>query len=68
MEKQLEPHQVRVVEELKDLENKVKALQTFNETNPIVQSLPEPEKIDLTQQLFTMENYAKILRRRVNRF
>lgn len=65
--KQYLPHQQRVVEELEELSDKVQKLSVFI-TGEIFSKLSEDEKKDLVEQLETMETYADILERRINRF
>lgn len=66
-EKNYLPHQQRVVEELEDLSGKSQKLSVFI-TGDIFAGLPEDEKKDLVEQLETMEKYADILERRIDRF
>lgn len=66
-EKNYLPHQQRVVEELEELSDKSQKLSVFI-TGDIFAGLPEEEKKDLAEQLETMEKYADILERRIDRF
>lgn len=68
MEKELLPHQQRIVDEKTELDLKIKNLQNFIETNGIYETLIEPEKRDLKEQLSLMMHYSLILGRRINRF
>lgn len=61
------PHQVRVVEEKRDLLVKVEALGRFLGT-PIFASLPYEEQSRLRRQLGVMQQYADILEERVRNF
>ena len=65
---ELQPHQQRVVEEKKELDIKIKALQTFIERNEMFYFTSTEEKSDMRRQLHTMETYSQILQRRINRF
>lgn len=65
----MEPHQLRVVEEKKELDLKIKNLQIFSEeAGEIWQSLSINEKEDLKEQLKHMQVYTHILQKRINRF
>lgn len=67
MEK-LEPFQVRMLDELKDLNNKIYKLKIFiKEDNPIFFNLDDEEKIDLRYQLEAMEMYYSRLFSRCKR-
>lgn len=66
-EKNYLPHQQRVVEELEELSSKSQKLSVFI-TGDIFAGLQEEEKKDLVEQLETMEKYADILERRIDRF
>lgn len=68
MEKQLEPHQQRVVDEQKELQTKINALQSFIYTNEIFEQLLIDERDDLISQLHYMTGYNSILNSRINRF
>ncbi len=68
MEAHLLPHQQRVVDEKTELDLKIKNLQNFIETNSIYETLIDPEKRDLKEQLTLMLHYSLILGRRINRF
>lgn len=65
---ELQPHQQRVVEEKKELDVKIKALQTFIERNEMFYNMSPEEMSDMRRQLCTMETYSQILQRRINRF
>ena len=58
----------RVRKEKRELDIKVKALQSFIETNELFKSLPTYEQQDLFQQLQSMSHYQMILQKRINRF
>lgn len=66
-ETNLQPHQQRVVEELETLSDKSKKLSAFI-LSDVFKDLPKEEKEDLVEQLETMEKYADILERRIDRF
>lgn len=63
----MEPHQLRVITELKDLSNKVDSLSTFLSTD-IFTKLDMVDQTLLEQQLALMRGYLKILKARVARF
>ena len=67
MEKQFLPHQQRVIDELEELSNKSQKLSIFI-IGELFIGLPDEEKKDLVEQLETMEKYADILERRIDRF
>ena len=67
MEKELQPHQLRVVDEQRELAIKIEALDKFIE-NEIYTSLPEEEQKDLVLQFMAMVDYRQVLDRRINRF
>lgn len=58
------PHQLRVVEELKDLTVKIEKLQKFLETSTF-ENLCDEEQLMLEDQLRWMEGYAEALDSRV---
>lgn len=67
--KELAPHQLRVVEEKKELDIKIKNLQVFMEDKlGLISKVSEAEKRDLNDQLLTMYTYSQILKIRINRF
>lgn len=61
------PHQMRVVDEKTDLDNRLSKLKTFCLT-PLFQSLPTEEKQRLTEQEMHMRNYSDVLGRRIAAF
>lgn len=63
----MEPHQLRVVTELKELSNRVDSLSTFLFTD-IFAKLDMVDQTLLEQQLVLMRGYLKILKARVARF
>lgn len=63
----MEPHQLRVVEEKKELDEKLSKLSSFLQTQ-IFASLPEAEQIRLNRQENIMKEYAGILGERINNF
>lgn len=66
---ELLPHQQRVVDEKRELDQKIKDLQKFIEgEGTVYMSLSNAERIDLTEQYHNMLNYSEILFRRINRF
>ena len=67
--KELAPHQLRVVEEKKELDIKIKNLQVFVEDRlGFISKVSEAEEGDLKHQLHTMYRYSQILKSRINRF
>lgn len=65
----LEPHQVRAVQELRDLEDKREKLQVFIGGNgPIFRKLDEKEQHRLKSQFDYMSGYAMVLRERISAF
>ncbi len=67
MEKQLLPHQQRVVDELAELQDKVNKLSIFIDTN-LFQELSHTDRHLLTTQLDAMRVYGNILAMRIDRF
>lgn len=66
-EKQMQPHQERVVTEKKELDEKIEKLKAFFD-NPIYLNVPEAEGIRLQKQFGSMEEYSKILGERIAAF
>lgn len=66
--KELQPHQQRVVDEFKELEDKFKKLGAFILDSPIYSTLPQEEKDDMQIQYDAMEQYYIVLERRISRF
>lgn len=64
----MQPHQLRVVEEHKELQNKFGDLVTFIETSPIYKNLDVEEKRLLLEQCRYMSGYAWILEQRIKNF
>jgi hypothetical protein len=60
-------HEIRVVKEKIDLDDKRKELTAFYST-PIFQSLPESEQSLLLRQGVVMRTYSEILGERINTF
>lgn len=66
--KELQPHVARMVAELDELSNKVKALGNFaHYDNEVFCSLPEVEQEVMIEQLEAMERYQQVLSGRVDR-
>ena len=63
----MEPHIERMLNEQKELKEKVAKLRTFIEENPIFGKLPEEEQHDMRMQLNAMEKYSSILQSRIDR-
>lgn len=66
-QKGLQPHEVRVVEERKELMDKVTKLHTFMNSD-FYKTLDEESKKNLEIQEGLMKNYADILLQRIERF
>lgn len=62
------PHEQRVVDEKEALEDKVRKLEVFIQTNETYTSLENMDKLLLAMQLSTMQTYAAILATRISRF
>lgn len=66
-EKQLQPHQQRVVEERTELIEKITKLHAFLKTE-IFDNLQEEDQNLLEEQVQLMMNYSDVLLKRINRF
>jgi hypothetical protein len=66
--KELQPHQQRVIDERKELDDKIKKLGPFILDNPIFLTLETEEQIDLKSQYEFMNKYLSVLDRRIGRF
>lgn len=64
----MQPHQQRVVDEAKDLEDKVTKLKSFIAGNPIFASLNSLQKGLLISQVNAMNVYLEILNLRIASF
>ena len=67
MSKQLAPHQQRVVDEKRELDERLKKLSEFF-SNPIFHGLPEEERSRLSRQRRAMTTYSDILGERIAAF
>jgi hypothetical protein len=65
--KPLQPFQVRVIEERKDLDDKLTKLNTFIVGDKFM-DLPDEERLRLRRQASAMEEYSKILGDRIAAF
>ena len=65
---QLLPHQLRVLTERLDLNDKITALAAFLDRIDTVVGVPEDEQLRLTRQLAAMEEYSGILAERIEHF
>ena len=63
----MEPHVERMLNEQKELSEKVEKLRLFIEENPIFGNLPQEEQHDMRMQLNAMEKYSTILQSRIDR-
>lgn len=64
----MQSYQQRVVNEKKDLNEKLDSLKAFIETNPIFKSLPADERARLGKQFDVMAEYSSILSERIAAF
>jgi hypothetical protein len=64
----MQPHQQRVVDERKDLDEKRDRLKAFIEESPIFKSLPVDERRRLKSQFDVMTQYSNILSHRIAAF
>ncbi len=64
----MQPHQLRVVDEQKELGDKVNKLTAFIETSPIFATLTGNEQSLLKGQLRAMRDYYTILGMRISLF
>lgn len=64
----MQPHQQRVVDEKKELDEKLDRLKAFIDTNPIFKTLPDDERKRLRRQFDAMAEYSSILSQRVAAF
>lgn len=62
----MEGYQARLITEYDDLKGKIERLETFLQSDTF-KSLPVYECIDLQEQLMHMQNYLRILWKRLNR-
>jgi uncharacterized protein YlaN (UPF0358 family) len=62
----MKPHQARVVQEKKDLDEKITKLKEFMTDNEIFEAVAIYERILLQTQLYHMENYRFSLQARLN--
>ena len=67
MSKQLAPHQQRVVDEKRELDDLREKLMVFFST-PIFHGLPESGQIRLERQAVAMRSYSEILGERIAAF
>jgi len=64
----MEAHQLRVVQEKEDLDDKINKLTTFTTQSDIFKTLDSDEKVLLNLQLLVMTQYSDILGRRIQAF
>ncbi len=62
------PYQQRVVDEKKDLDEKLDKLKAFIETNPTFKDIHADERGRLGRQFDTMAEYSSILSQRIAAF
>lgn len=63
----MQPHEERVVQELKDLSEKLEKLTAFID-GEVYNSLPTLEQARLRRQFVVMQNYESILKERIDNF
>ena len=63
----MKQHEQRVVDEKKELDEKIAALDAFLE-GPVFPTLPNQDQDLLIDQVSTMDDYSDILARRIQRF
>lgn len=68
MDKQLQPHQQRVVDEFSEIKDKTSKLGAFILDNPIYLQLSSEEQEDMQTQYDAMCIYCDALERRISRF
>lgn len=64
----MQPHQQRVVDEKKELDEKLDRLKAFIETSPIFNSLSLDERERMRRQFDVMAEYSSILSQRIDAF
>jgi len=64
----MQPHQQRVIQEKKQLDEKIQALVKFICSSPVFDSLDENEKNKLRDQRDAMTEYSDILGDRISSF
>lgn len=67
-EREYAPHQQRVIDEKKELDAKLIALEAFIDNSAIYAALPRDEKDRLCKQRGFMEGYSIVLTERINAF
>lgn len=68
IEKELAPHQQRVVDEKSELDTKIKALGRFIGSSPSFETICDGEKERLKEQHCIMLKYSEILGKRIAAF
>jgi hypothetical protein len=64
----MQPHQQRVVDEKKELDEKLDKLKTFIGTSRVFEGLPADERFQLGRQFDVMAEYSAILSQRIAAF
>lgn len=64
----MQPHELRVLEEKKEVDTKLGKLNSFLSNTKLTESLDAEDKFLLQLQSSIMENYSKCLQLRINRF
>ena len=64
----MQPHQQRVVDEKKDLDEKLSKLEVFIYESPVFSTLDGNEQYRLRKQSGTMKDYSRILGERIAAF
>lgn len=68
MDRQVEPHEQRVIDEFTELSSKIDKLSDFVSNSPIFSKLAILESNLLLEQLEYMKQYAKVLNQRIRIF
>lgn len=63
-----QPHEQRMIEELKELSERAASLQVFINTNPLAKKLPSEDLDIMCVQLDAMKAYQTALEFRINKF
>ncbi len=66
--KELQPHQIRVVKERDELDEKIAKLSDFIMNSDLFQTLQHEEKDRLERQLYIMVAYHNVLEERIGAF
>lgn len=64
----MQPHQQRVVDEKRELDERLSSLQKFVDASPIFEGLPEDKQDRLVRQRVAMTQYSEVLGERIAAF